>query len=163
MKRILSMLLVAAMLMGMLPVSAMADEVQSAVEKTAQLQTVLEDLLSRPPEPEIIAPVVEEPAAILFSTYGDFTYSVANETATITGYTGVSGEITIPAEVDGYVVTAIGPSAFQGGTALTEVNLPDSIISIGEYAFEYCSNLTVMELPSNLETLVAARLAAVRI
>ncbi len=42
---------------------------------------------------------------------------------------------------------------FQGYTALTSVKLPDSITSIGDWAFHDCHSLTEINLPKNLETL----------
>ena len=48
-------------------------------------------------------------------TAGDYTYTYSLSTykATITGYTGTGGDITIPSRLDGYEVTAIRFSAFK--------------------------------------------------
>ena len=51
------------------------------------------------------------------------------------------GKVTIPAEVGGYPVYAIGYSAFSGCENLQEVVLPPSLSEILDYAFDDCSNL----------------------
>ena len=76
------------------------------------------------------------PATAQAATEGDYTYTVANGEATITGYTGVGGDITIPSELGGYPVTVIGEKAFYCNYAITSVVIPDSVITIGARAFE---------------------------
>ena len=81
------------------------------------------------------------------ATSGDYTYTVnaGGTTATITGYTGAGGDITIPDTMtDGtnkYTVTAIGDGAFQGITAITQVVIPETVTTIGEKAFYQCTSL----------------------
>ena len=43
--------------------------------------------------------------------------------------------IVIPATYNGLPVTSIGSGAFSGCRSLTSVTIPDSVTSIGEYAF----------------------------
>lgn len=46
-------------------------------------------------------------------TSGDYTYTVSDGNATITGVdASISGNVTIPATLDGYLVTTIGSEAF---------------------------------------------------
>lgn len=47
-------------------------------------------------------------------------------------------------------VTSIGDSAFQDCTGLTSVDIPSSVTSIGEYAFDGCSSLTNATIPSGV-------------
>jgi hypothetical protein len=78
-------------------------------------------------------------------TDGDFTFTVDDENAaTLTGYTGSGGAVTIPGEatIDGttYPVTAIGNSVFKNNTALTSVAIPNPVTSIGAEAFLSCAS-----------------------
>jgi hypothetical protein len=86
---------------------------------------------------------------------GDYTYTVSGSpaVATITGYTGAGGAITIPSTLGGYAVVAIGDYAFSNYTSLTSVTVPNSVTSIGNYAFESCHNLTTVTIGSNVTTI----------
>jgi hypothetical protein len=50
-------------------------------------------------------------------------------------------------------ITSIGNSAFNYCTSLTSIVLPDSITSIGEHAFSYCTALTSVVLPESITTI----------
>jgi multidrug efflux pump subunit AcrA (membrane-fusion protein) len=54
---------------------------------------------------------------------------------TITGYTGTSTDVVIPASINGKPVTSIGDMAFEDNQ-LTGVTIPNSVTSIGDMAFE---------------------------
>ena len=56
------------------------------------------------------------------------------------GYDAV--EVVIPAEVNGYAVTAIGSSAFEALSNLSKVTLPATIETIGYAAFNQCTSLS---------------------
>ena len=61
-----------------------------------------------------------------------------------TGHTdALKTEIVIPASIDDCPVKAIGESAFTG-TSLTKITIPNSMTSIGNYAFGNCSSLKVV-------------------
>ena len=49
-------------------------------------------------------------------------------------------------------VTSIGAYAFQNCTALTLVELPDSLEHLGDYTFENCDSLISLKLPLNTKT-----------
>ncbi len=88
-------------------------------------------------------------------TSGDFRYTLkGNGTATIVGYTGSGDNIIIPQMLDGYTVTSIGNGAFSKANKSREENrsvtLPDTIKSIGEFAFRN-TNITSINLPDGLE------------
>jgi hypothetical protein len=90
-----------------------------------------------------------------YGTYGDFEYSYRSLTltVTITGYTGTGGNVTIPAEIEGMPITAIKDGAWNNGVfynkQLTGVTIPDSVISIGNYAF-YRNQLTSVTIGNNV-------------
>ena len=86
-------------------------------------------------------------------TDGDWEYTVSNNEATVTGYTGSLTDITIPSTLGGYDVTAIGNNAFKSKTSLTGVTLPNTLVSIGEYAFSDCTNIVTMQIPSTVRSI----------
>jgi hypothetical protein len=71
-----------------------------------------------------------------------FSYTINNGTATITGYTGSDGTGAIPDTTNGYPVTAIADYAFYGNSTLTNLTIPSSITNIGMLEFQVCYNLT---------------------
>jgi hypothetical protein len=86
-------------------------------------------------------------------TSGDFNYSDQGASITITGYTGSAAAISIPANIQGKPVTAIGDNAFNSSSSLSRVTLPDSVISIGDAAFAYCGNLTGISMGKGLRSI----------
>lgn len=60
-------------------------------------------------------------------------------------YNGTSSKVQIPTSV-----RSIGEKAFEGNTSIEEVYIPDTVTSIGESAFAKCRNLKVVCLPCNL-------------
>jgi hypothetical protein len=69
-----------------------------------------------------------------------FNYTTTNGTITITGYTGSRGDVIIPNTINGLPVTSIGDWAFNG-TSLASITIPDSVTSIGNSVFFYCTGL----------------------
>ncbi len=85
----------------------------------------------------------------------DFTYSFnAKHQVTITGYTGSGGKVIIPSQIEGCSVTAIAKGAFQDNKYLTEVVVPDSVITIQGQAFKNCISLSDVHLSNNLHKIV---------
>lgn len=72
-----------------------------------------------------------------------------NHNATITKYRGNIYALTIPSELDGYPVVAIGEKAFKENVYLGSVVVPDGVTSIGVDAFNGCSRLADITLPNN--------------
>ena len=89
--------------------------------------------------------------------FGDFTYVTNGSTATviITAYTGAGDSVIVPGTIVGLPVTSIGDSAFAS-TGLTSVTLPNSVTSIGLFAFADCTGLTSVTLPNTLTNLGGA-------
>src|SRR6266702_2905616 len=63
-----------------------------------------------------------------------FSYTVTNQTVTITGYTGGNDVVAIPSTINGLPVISIGYQAFYW-SGITSVTIPNSVTSIGDYAF----------------------------
>lgn len=84
---------------------------------------------------------------------GDYEYSILSETdktCSITNYTGLAEELSIPSSIDGYKVVSIGNFAFDDCTSLCSVIIPESVTTIGRYVFYYCSSLTNITLPNSI-------------
>ena len=64
-------------------------------------------------------------------------------------YTGGS-ELSIPSEICGQTVTALGEDCFAGCDTITTIFLPDTIATIGDGAFRGCSGLRGIYLPSSV-------------
>ena len=80
----------------------------------------------------------------------NYLYSSDKTEAVITEYIGDESKVTIPSEIDGYKVVAIGESAFKGNAVITEVAIPDGVTEIEAYAFKECVNLAEVTLPETL-------------
>lgn len=104
----------------------------------------------------LIAVLCIAPATAAAATTDDgFTYTVANEEVTITGYTGAGGAVEIPAEIEGKPVTALGDLALAGATnpaavEITSVVVPDSVKKMGAAIFNGCTKLTAVTLPEDV-------------
>ncbi len=95
------------------------------------------------------------PTPILQSTdSGSFSYTdLGNNTCAISGYIGSDTEVVIPESIDGLTVCAIADEAFYGQSALTSITIPESVTDIGYWAFEECTSLQTVNIPSKVTTL----------
>ena len=79
----------------------------------------------------------------------DFKF-ILNDTAVIViRYKGTAADVTIPSRYKGKPVTMIDHAAFHD-SAVTSVTIPDSVTSIPDDAFAYCSNLTNISIPNSV-------------
>ncbi len=75
----------------------------------------------------------------------DYCYVLRGDgTAMITDYKGFASKLSIPGELDGYTVTAIGEMAFYDCNSLISITIPDSVTSIGKNAFYKCSENLIL-------------------
>ena len=81
-----------------------------------------------------------------------FTYTVENDTVTITGLNVSVKELIIPSEINGYPVTSIGESAFQR-TDITSVTIPDSVKNIDNNAFKSCDSLKSVSIGNGVTSI----------
>ena len=84
---------------------------------------------------------------------GDYTYTVSDGVATITGYTGAGGVITIPSTLGGHPAVAIGIKAFANCTSLVNIIIGSGVTSIGYGAFMNCFKLISVNIPNSVTTL----------
>jgi len=94
-------------------------------------------------------------------TEGDWEYTVSDGKATITGYNRiVPGTVTIPftevipPTLGGYPVTAIGEHGMHAHMitkgSMVSLTIPDSVITIGDYAFDGYHALTSLTIPDSV-------------
>ena len=91
------------------------------------------------------------PSIITADQFGDFTFIDTGDAITITDYPdAATGEVVIPASINGKPVTVIGASAFQGCDLLSKVTIPDSVTTIEGQAFQQCAMLdqAIIEIQS---------------
>lgn len=92
-----------------------------------------------------------------FSTPG-LTFELNNEGTAYT-LTGIDNPeatcIEIPGVKNGLPVTAVGERAFFGNTNIQKVVLPDTVDTLGKYAFSYCASMTEFDMPDSVRTINA--------
>lgn len=78
-----------------------------------------------------------------------FLYEIRNGQAAILRYTGTETAVEIPPSIEACPVTTLGEAAFRG-TAVTAVTLPDTVTSLGWFAFADCPSLAAVTLPASV-------------
>jgi hypothetical protein len=89
------------------------------------------------------------PAAV----QAQFRYPDANGTISVECYTGAGGAVAIPSIINGLPVTSIGDRAFQDCTNLTNVTIPNSVTSIGQGAFHGCTSLASVSIGNSVTSI----------
>lgn len=99
-----------------------------------------------PQKPPARPAETDKPSAMAFH------YEIQDGHAVILTYLGDEVEVTVPAAIEGYPVTAVEDAAFRGTSVIT-VKLPYSVTSIGWFSFADCKDLTAVILPPSVESI----------
>lgn len=83
-------------------------------------------------------------------TYGDYQYTVSDEEATITAYSGTRANVVIPGYISGYKVTGLAEKLFCKDENIRKVTFPDTIEIILRRILDLCSNLKSVKTGSGL-------------
>lgn len=86
--------------------------------------------------------------AEVVNIYGGNSADFVIRAGTLKKYNGASTVVVIPNSV-----TSIGNYAFEGCSGLTSVTIPNSVTSIGTGAFEYCKSLTSVIIPDSVTSI----------
>ncbi|MBR4084626.1 MAG: leucine-rich repeat protein [Lachnospiraceae bacterium] len=126
-----SLLLVVAILLGLNLLKS------DKRQKDESQETVIENIESTDyREQEIETEEIEETSSELeAASLQDLMYEIKNGEATIVGYKGTAPKVIIPSEIDGAVVTYIAEGAFYQCSDLQVVEIPESVVGIGPWAF----------------------------
>lgn len=91
------------------------------------------------------------------ATDSGYSYYISNEEATIIGCDdSITGDVVLPDTLGGYPVTQISglwPYESSGFAGLTSIEIPDSVTSIGDYAFRYSDSLTSVKIPESVTSI----------
>jgi hypothetical protein len=79
-----------------------------------------------------------------------YTTNAGDFNLTITGYTGTNTVVAIPGSIYGLPVIFIGEGAFDTCTGLTSVTIPTSVTIVGDWAFAGCTSLTNVTIGTNV-------------
>ncbi len=75
------------------------------------------------------------------------------ETVFITGANipdGLTGELVIPAEIDGKTVVGVARDAFKGCSKITRVTIEEGVLWVYPWAFSACSSLETVNIPHSM-------------
>ena len=141
-RRIISALLVLAMVTGMVPGQVFAEETtatEAVVETTAATEATTEPVAETTAASEAVTEpteeitevtkefvVTEDPANAEAGVWSYSTYTLDGETiASIDKYRGSGTNVKVPSSILGYPVKRIGYQAFYGNTSVESVVIPE--------------------------------------
>lgn len=85
-------------------------------------------------------------------TAGDYFYRLNGGKITITSYIGSEKVVTVPSRLEGHLVTVIDTNAFIWDH-VTDVFIPNSVITIGNKAFYECEELINITIPDSVTSI----------
>lgn len=118
--------------------------------------SALDNLIKNCPAPDVAAEMLRDYS---LRVQGDYEYKTNGDgTVTITRYLGSGGDVTIPTELDGMAVTAIGYTAedFAGafqGSGVGSVVIPEGVTDILDNAFYDCAALKTVTVPASVRVI----------
>ena len=121
-----------------------AESTQKEIEKTTA--GITEETSTNKPEENVDVGNVKK---------SDFSYTVNEDgTVTIKHYYGNDCALVLPEYIDGKPVTEIGDYAFGGvyNSKLESVTLNNTLVKIGDNAFEGCANLKKLIIPESVKS-----------
>ena len=85
----------------------------------------------------------------MYATYSRFEFveNPSGYSVTLKEGQTLSGEVTVPSEYKGKKITEISENAFANSSALTAINIPDTVKTIGAGALKGCNKLNSITLP----------------
>ena len=83
------------------------------------------------------------------------TYAVHNEKAVLKAADNLGEYAVIPKELEGVTVEGIGADAFKNNKELKGIEIPETVSYIEWGAFEGCDNLTDINIPQNVMSVLA--------
>ncbi|MBR6442790.1 MAG: leucine-rich repeat protein [Clostridia bacterium] len=118
--------------------------------ETFEPEPILSEMPSPTPDPETLTPETGIPGDSAGQNLYEYTLQ-EDGTAKITGITRNDIQFAdIPAEIDGYRVTAIGSYTFDQCTQLVTAAIPEGVTSMDGEVFYDCPLLTDVSLPDSL-------------
>ena len=144
MKKLICIALSVLLLISLTACSGKGDNV-AADNNAAVSAPAYADTANTAPTAEAANETAAEPGAIIHS--GDLSFRILDDgTASLYLIHNSKSikDVVIPSEIDGIAVTTIENFTFSSCDALVSVTIPDSITTIGEYAFELSDSLTLI-------------------
>ena len=89
----------------------------------------------------------------IYKISGDYRYEVVDGKAHIVEYLGNEVSVTVPSQIDGYTVTALGMQAFTGRIEIKTLVLPNTLKSIEYNGISNCHGLEELILPLSVDEL----------
>ncbi len=112
-------------------------------------------------------PESSQASEVSVDTAKDYEYEIVANGVVITRYNGKDTEVVIPDTIEGKPVVKIGEisedengsndlGAFQNKPDIVSIDIPDSVTTIGDNTFSYCSQLSELNIPDGVTEIGAS-------